>query len=210
MRSIAALLLLLGACAVAYALFVFDPSVETGFGRVNNVGLLSTQQNILIAGCAAAVVAVMLLLLGKPKGADSRFSIVIQNSDIPSAKSMLEAKEVDPNGVSPYGRGWLQYAVLLKNRPIVELLLQHGADPEKADQFQRTPLQEAESTPLFELLSSYKKMQPDAAVIKRGVAINPNLSTFISHLDSLTKLRNSGALTEDEFQTAKRRILDNE
>lgn len=207
MRTIAALLLFLGACAVSYALFIFDPSVETSVGRVNNIGLLSTRQNVLIAGCAAAVVAVMLLLLGKPASVDSRFSLAIQNSDLSSAKSMLELKEVDPNGVNSHGRGWLQYAVLLKNGPIVDLLLQHGADPARVDQFQRTSLQEAESTPFFELLSSHMRIQPTAFVAKHDIEVSSNEKNIVTQLDALTKLRSSGALTEDEFQVAKRRVL---
>lgn len=209
MRSIAVLFLFLGACAVSYALFIFDPSVETSLGRVNNIGLLSTRQNVLIAGCAAALVAVMLLLLGKPVSAESRFSLAIQNSDLSSAKSMLESKEVDPNGVNSHGRGWLQYAVLLKNRPIAELLLQHGADPGKVDQFQRTSLQEAKSTPFFELLSSHIEIQPSTFIAKQDIKVSSNENNIVTQLDTLTKLRSSGALTEDEFQVAKRRVLGN-
>lgn len=206
MRSIAAIFFVVGALAGVYALFLFDPSVETSVGRVNNIGLLSTRQNILIAGCAVAVVAILLLLLGKPDSPENRFSTAIEHSDLAAIKLMLESKVVDVNGVNQNGRGWLQHAVLLENRAIIDLLLQYGADPKKADRFQRTSIESTESKSLLELFSSYEKGQP-SAIVKQLPEDDLTSNDLVSQLSGLAKLRGSGALSDDEFQAAKRRIL---
>lgn len=211
MKSFAKLFLLLSTCAAAYALFFFDPSIDTGAGRVNNIGLLAARQNILIAACAAAVVSVLVLLFAKDAGPERDFMVAIQNSDLSAISSMLESKIVDPNGRLPSGRGWLQYAVVLKNAPAVELLLRSGANPTIADGLKRTALQEAESaasTTLHALLLNWKPAEPDVQTPKpESGGSGPHADDIVSRLDTLAKLRSSGALSEDEFQSAKSRVL---
>ena len=58
------LLLVIGIIVAGYFLFFFDPSVYTGFGRVNNIGLLQDRQNGLLVGVAMAIVGAVLLAFG--------------------------------------------------------------------------------------------------------------------------------------------------
>ena len=45
--------------------FAMDPSVDTGLGRVNNIGLLNDKQNIIMASGFAAIVGVLLVLFSR-------------------------------------------------------------------------------------------------------------------------------------------------
>ncbi len=55
--------------------FVIDPSVPTSGGAINNIGLLNTKSNLVVAGAGAAVVGAILALIGEiqelaPRGFD--------------------------------------------------------------------------------------------------------------------------------------------
>jgi hypothetical protein len=58
-------LLLLGGLAVsAYFFLAFDTSVESGMGRINNLGLMADRQNGIILGIGLSVVGTIMLVIG--------------------------------------------------------------------------------------------------------------------------------------------------
>jgi hypothetical protein len=59
------LLLVVGLGVVGYCLLFFDTSVSTGYGSVNNLGLMNDKQNGIIVGGILAVVGVLLGFMGK-------------------------------------------------------------------------------------------------------------------------------------------------
>lgn len=56
-------LLIIGLVVAAYFLLAFDTSVESGVGRVNNLGLLADRQNGLIAGIGLGIVGTIILAI---------------------------------------------------------------------------------------------------------------------------------------------------
>jgi hypothetical protein len=63
-KLLGALLLLIGLALAAYFFLAFDASVESGAGRVNNLGLMADRQNGIIIGLGLGVVGAILLALG--------------------------------------------------------------------------------------------------------------------------------------------------
>jgi hypothetical protein len=57
------LLLILGLVVAAYFFLAFDASVESGGGRVNNLGLMADRQNGLIAGIGLCIVGTIMLAI---------------------------------------------------------------------------------------------------------------------------------------------------
>jgi hypothetical protein len=64
MRGFGIICMLAGFGVAAYALFIFDASVSTAIGRLNNIGLLQDRQNLLIASCAVSIVGAILIAIG--------------------------------------------------------------------------------------------------------------------------------------------------
>ena len=62
--GLGALLLVAGCAVVGYFFFVFDPSVESGVGRVNNLGLMADRQNGIIIGIGLGVAGTIMLAIG--------------------------------------------------------------------------------------------------------------------------------------------------
>jgi len=58
------LFLLVGIVTAGYFFFGFDPSVESGMGRVNNLGLMADRQNGIIVGIGLGVVGAIMLAIG--------------------------------------------------------------------------------------------------------------------------------------------------
>jgi hypothetical protein len=56
---------ILGAVILFAFLFLFDTSVESGYGRVHNIGLISLQQNAIIFGGILLIVGILLILFRK-------------------------------------------------------------------------------------------------------------------------------------------------
>jgi hypothetical protein len=54
----------IGVLMVLYAMFMFDTSVESGFGRVHNIGLMRDQTNLMIFGGILAVAGMALAFAG--------------------------------------------------------------------------------------------------------------------------------------------------
>ena len=67
MRRLGLCLLVVGGLVAAYALLIFDASVGSDFGsrRIMNLGLMQDRQNMLIAGCVAAIVGTLLVVFAK-------------------------------------------------------------------------------------------------------------------------------------------------
>ncbi len=64
LRNFGAFFLIVGLAVVAYFYFVFDPSVQSGIGRVVNLGLMADRQNGIIVGMGLAVVGAIMFALG--------------------------------------------------------------------------------------------------------------------------------------------------
>ena len=64
LRTIGILLLLGGLVVAAYFFLAFDTSVESGIGRVNNLGLMADRQNGIIIGIGLGVVGAIMLVIG--------------------------------------------------------------------------------------------------------------------------------------------------
>jgi len=64
LRVLGILLLLAGLAAIGFFFLVFDPSVASGMGRVNNLGLMADRQNGIIVGIGLGVVATIMLVIG--------------------------------------------------------------------------------------------------------------------------------------------------
>jgi len=64
LRTIGILLLLAGLAVAGYFLLAFDSSVESGVGRVNNLGLMADRQNGIIVGIGLGVVGTIMLVVG--------------------------------------------------------------------------------------------------------------------------------------------------
>lgn len=153
-RALGWLLLALGTCVAGYALFVFDASVSTAMGSVNNMGLLQGKQNLMFAGGVMAIVGVLVALLGpqepatmSSKGEDAIdprrvFAIAVRDNDLPRINEMLERGDVDPNGsLGEKSESWLTLAADGPRPYVVEILLRRGADPKAVDGTGFSPLQ---------------------------------------------------------------------
>jgi len=64
LRTFGALLLIAGLAVAGYFFLAFDASVESGVGRVNNLGLMADRQNGIIVGIGLGVVGTIMLAIG--------------------------------------------------------------------------------------------------------------------------------------------------
>jgi len=64
LRTFGSLLLVAGLAVAAYFFLAFDTSVESGMGRVNNLGLMADRQNGIIIGIGLGVVGAIILVIG--------------------------------------------------------------------------------------------------------------------------------------------------
>jgi hypothetical protein len=63
-RNFGAFLIIAGLAVAAYFWLAFDPSVESGMGRVVNLGLMADRQNGIIVGIGLGIVGAITLALG--------------------------------------------------------------------------------------------------------------------------------------------------
>lgn len=181
MRTTGKVVLVVGCAMAAYALLLFDPTVSNGDGgRVNNIGLLQDRQNLLIAGCAALIAGVLMLVLGKP-GASSdtaeqgregnypspqpfgsavlkdattdAFQAAIERGDTVAVERLLDSGAVKAYGELPTGRGWLQYAVLSERVDACKLLIARGASVDHPDHIGSTARRLAKASHKPELIA---------------------------------------------------------
>lgn len=64
LQTLGALLLIAGLAITAYFFLGYDTSVESGVGRVNNLGLMADRQNGIIIGIGLGVVGTIMLAIG--------------------------------------------------------------------------------------------------------------------------------------------------
>ena len=64
LRTIGILLLLAGLVVTAFFFFGFDTSVDSGVGRVNNLGRMADRQNGILIGLGLAIVGTIMLVIG--------------------------------------------------------------------------------------------------------------------------------------------------
>jgi hypothetical protein len=64
-RALGLFLMISGLASITFYLLFFGTSVDTGYGSVNNLGLMSDKQNGIIVGGILAVVGVLLGFMGK-------------------------------------------------------------------------------------------------------------------------------------------------
>jgi len=64
LRIFGVLLLIAGLAVSGYFFFAFDASVESGYGRVNNLGLMADRQNGIIIGIGLGIVGAIMLAIG--------------------------------------------------------------------------------------------------------------------------------------------------
>jgi RNA polymerase subunit RPABC4/transcription elongation factor Spt4 len=65
MRTVGKILLIVGVLVACFALFVFDTAVVTIDGSlVNNIGLMSDRQNLIIVGGFVFIAGLLILLFG--------------------------------------------------------------------------------------------------------------------------------------------------
>ena len=64
LRNFGAFLIIAGLAVAAYFWLAFDPSVESGAGRIVNLGLMADRQNGIIVGIGLGIVGAITLALG--------------------------------------------------------------------------------------------------------------------------------------------------
>lgn len=64
LQRIGVLLLIGGLIVTGYFFLAFDTSVESGIGRVNNLGLMADRQNGIIIGIGLGIVGTIMLAIG--------------------------------------------------------------------------------------------------------------------------------------------------
>lgn len=64
LRTLGALLLIAGLAVTGYFFMAYDTSVESGVGRVNNLGLMADRQNGIIIGIGLGVIGTIMLVIG--------------------------------------------------------------------------------------------------------------------------------------------------
>ena len=64
LQVLGAIALIAGLTISAYFFLAFDESVESGYGRVNNLGLMADRQNGIIIGIGLGIVGAIMLTIG--------------------------------------------------------------------------------------------------------------------------------------------------
>ena len=64
MQTLGVVMLIAGIALAAYFFLAFDASVESGYGRVNNIGLMADRQNGIIIGIGLGVAGTIMLAIG--------------------------------------------------------------------------------------------------------------------------------------------------
>lgn len=227
MRTLGAWLLIGGAIVALFALFGFDTTVSGGLGngRVHNIGLLQDRQNLLIASCAAAVVGVLLLISGRntnsnpqvrPGGAgigmplraavSGDFHGAINRGEIGIIEELLDSHKVHADGELDTGRGYLQYAVLSRDKPLIKLLLKHRASVERRDTLGNTAAELANVSIDLEVSQIIACHRPAEAKASSTAAV-PSSLLIADEIVKLAALRDQGLLTPEEYAKQKARLL---
>ena len=236
MKNWGIIILLTGVLAAGYALFVFDPSLASDFDgrRFNNLGLMQDRQNMLIAGCVAAIIGIILIVatvLSNQNGASSRVvtpsHYPVSTRDLWTSEQTVATEEMrdairldddvrvlrllDEGVVKAYGelttgRGFLQYAVRSNAGRSVELLIKRGATPGHLDSTGTSAHQLSnDANPTVAALLVTQKPAMAVAMGPDIVKVAPDVAR---QLTQLAELLNAHILTTEEFRIAKDRVLN--
>lgn len=139
MKGIGIILLVAGLIGAVFALSM-DTSVNTGYGSVNNIGLMAEKQNLLLfAGFAATVGAILFGFSSVQQGdktalttkthsaPPNKVMAAILNNDIEALRSAILAGDDILTTSEP-----LEYAQILERSELVALLWSHHAASLKA------------------------------------------------------------------------------
>ena len=100
-------------------------------------------------------------------------AFAIEGGHIDSSRLLLD-RGADVNASGGYSGGRvLHRAVAIRSMPLVELLLEHGADVDPQDQAGKTPLHEAVMVGRLDILERLLVASPDLALRTRRVAQQP-------------------------------------
>lgn len=219
MKGFGWVVLLVGGAVGAYALLVFDTSVASGVGRINNIGLISDRQNLLIASGVGVIAGLMMILLGKESDPPPPFFIALRQGDLAKMEDLLKTGAADPNGVAPDGFTWLLTAVHAHAVAQSELLLRYGADPDlRTERSFPSPREYIQSTAAIdasvvekELLALFDKYAPGESRSRpESQRSSPELAGgdgLAVQIQKLADLRDKGVLTSAEFERAKEKLL---
>jgi hypothetical protein len=223
MRTLGKMLLIGGLLVAAYALLGYDTTVAGHDGqRIHNIGLLQDRQNLLIASCVAAIIGALLVATNKGEGRTNRastpnsssepptwsptaerFHTALTQADIATVESMLSSKEVWPDGELATGRGYLQYAVLAKNKPLIELLIKRGALPSQKDRLGQSASELAEKGTDDDVVRLVGKPATPASPTEE----RPGPLLIADEIIKLAELLDRGLLTREEFAAQKTALL---
>jgi hypothetical protein len=222
MKGFGFLLLMVSIALEGYALFVFDPSVSTGYGNVYNVGKLQDRQNLLIVAGIGACIGTLLMLFGRSSTADSPqelFNSALESANFTLMEQMIASGAIDPNGRGPGGmQSWLRVAVNREAIQQCELLLRKGADPAMPDGFGTSVMDYLkkrgnESGALKEIKALFDRPPAVDPPIARQSTVASSTDAPVQHaslveqLRELGHLKETGLLTTEEFEKAKARVL---
>ncbi len=204
MRALGILMLVVGGLVAGFAVFLFDPSVESGFGggRINNLGLMQDRQNYLIFGCALAIVGSILAVMGarqnvagghpapafpanggsSPVAADAadtedEFLAAIKREDVARMHQLLDGGGIKAYGENRHGRSWLVSAIAHDSLESTKLLLERGASATRPDSQKSLPIEVARRggrVELIAMVASY--MKPSAPKVPLSPQVVPRPS----------------------------------
>lgn len=197
--------------------FALSTTVDTAYGSVHNIGKMQTRQNVLL-GAALLFFGGLLLIItdtlkraAPPQGLKA-FVNAIENNDTSTITRLLDSGQISPNGRGPEGHSWLR--ICLNNGLVqpCQILLIRGADPTINDEFGSIlDYIDTAGPALTPAIETVRKMikDPLTAQIQTNSDDSP-YRTKVSLSDDLVNLKNlkeSGHLTEAEFNKAKSALL---
>lgn len=212
MKALGFIITIFAVCLGGFALLAFDVSVAsgTGSGRVVNLGLMQTQQSMIMVAGIAAVVGVILIvtapkdtsvLVGDPK-VFSAVARAIHADNAEQLRELMRRHGLAPSTMFPSGTGFLQNASMLGSTAAVKVLMEAGADPHLADRKGQVALNVARYEHTRQALLDIQVVASTSQIT--GSSGGTSLS---AELERLAQLRAANQLTEAEFETAKAKLL---
>ncbi len=130
MRVLGWMVLFAGIALGGYAMFVYDPSVATDYGRVVNIERLDYRRNLLLVS-GVAIIGGLLVALLTPKPKEHPFREAMLVNDLSTMESMIRTGAAEVDGRTSRGWTWLREAVERCDVPQATLLMKFGADPDR-------------------------------------------------------------------------------
>lgn len=227
MKSFGVTLLIGGLVVAAFALLGFDTTVAGhDGGRIHNIGLLQDRQNLLIASCVAAIIGAILTVAGKSESRPSTESPspateaandpaveqmhqALRAHDVATVDNLLHTKQVRSYGELGTGRGYLQYAIMARQKPLIEVLLKHGAPISHRDTLGKSALELAENSIDPEIARLVNKAAPGPTPVAAPAVTleRPHAVLIADQIIKLAELLDRGLLTPEEFTSQKAALL---